>query len=1302
MEKKSEEGLIEQPKYYEHLQYDPMETRNEGIVPASQRILQEPTSSIFTVARPPEYASTGVKPVLNYSIQTGEEFAFEFMRDRANPRKQFIPNAAGDQNTATGYMDLKGILGISHTGSESGSDVSMLATGEKKSVKDLDKKGSYESDNKSYYESARSVQRAASGGGSSRGFSHGYTSSGTSDGSLMKMKVLCSFGGKILPRPSDGKLRYVGGDTRIIRINKDISWQELMQKTSTIYNQAHTIKYQLPGEDLDALVSVSCDEDLQNMMEECNLLEGGEESQKLRMFLFSSSELDDAHFGLGSVDGDSETQYVVAVNGMDLGPRKGSSGHGLESTSGNGLDQLLTFNIGRDRQTVGTSSAPLPSIPVPPSNTLSNQIQGSSFNGYETHMKAYQDRMMDHLENERHPFSTAQPFDSFNDGRHKTFVPSSMPPQYNYSSQYAPSVESPLPMPLHELVSLRQEGLTEGKHSDGGFRVKDAEVPVKEVKLTTDSSTQPKNENEHLPHLEQYDSSVPNHRPSEVSFIPLAPESRASPMPPQHDEKRLEPVQGSMPTSAVNASQTHVSNDNDDYFTSAGSFASGTANSEVDSTEFNYYEPPLRPQRVFHSERIPREQAELQNRLSKSDDNISSQFPIPHSRSGLAQQEPITESVDPLHEDNPNSHAEQSILSAKEPQINPLTVEGGLMQFEKYKELADAINQMNQHGPDEHLNSAQISPVNDHLQEPSPEEADVFGSDNPSAGPDTAIKEQENPVSPPQELHWGDVTTNATSNNSIVTMGQAPPFAAWAVSSAGGVSRDESFVRDATPERGDILIDINDRFPPDLLSDLFSKARFPDDSTGISPLRHDDTGLSLNMQNPEPKRWSFFRNLAPDEFIRKDVSLMDQDHIGFPHPLAKIEEGTTKHYGFSPLELERAGLGHVESQIDFDEEIRQESSGMVGANTNAPHPDYIPSQVVTDLHLLDKDNEAVQADDISFSKLVGNVRTDSEYEEGKIEAGHIGGPIADPLLSEFDIIDLQIIKNEDLEELRELGSGTFGTVYHGKWRGTDVAIKRIKKSCFTGRSSEQERLTIEFWREAEILSRLHHPNVVAFYGVVQDGPGATLATVTEFMVNGSLRHVLLRKDKYLDRRKRLIIAMDAAFGMEYLHSKNIVHFDLKCDNLLVNLKDPMRPICKVGDFGLSKIKRNTLVTGGVRGTLPWMAPELLNGSSNKVSEKVDVFSFGIVMWEILTGEEPYANMHYGAIIGGIVSNTLRPPVPSSCDPEWRRLMEQCWAPDPTARPSFTEIASRLRFMSTATQTKPQGSGTKSGTQTVVP
>ncbi|XP_039042864.1 serine/threonine-protein kinase STY13-like [Hibiscus syriacus] len=156
---------------------------------------------------------------------------------------------------------------------------------------------------------------------------------------------------------------------------------------------------------------------------------------------------------------------------------------------------------------------------------------------------------------------------------------------------------------------------------------------------------------------------------------------------------------------------------------------------------------------------------------------------------------------------------------------------------------------------------------------------------------------------------------------------------------------------------------------------------------------------------------------------------------------------------------------------------------------------------------------------------------------------------------------VQVIKDVDLEDLRELGSDTYGTVYHGKWRGTYVAIKRIKKSFFSGRSSEKDRQIQDFWREAQILSNLHHPNVVAFYGVVPDGSGGTLATVTEYMVNGSHRNFLIKKEM-------LIIAMGAAFGMEYLHSKNIVHFDLKCGNLLVNLRDPQRPIYKIRDFGL--------------------------------------------------------------------------------------------------------------------------------------
>ncbi|KAH0455032.1 hypothetical protein IEQ34_016956 [Dendrobium chrysotoxum] len=224
----------------------------------------------------------------------------------------------------------------------------------------------------------------------------------------------------------------------------------------------------------------------------------------------------------------------------------------------------------------------------------------------------------------------------------------------------------------------------------------------------------------------------------------------------------------------------------------------------------------------------------------------------------------------------------------------------------------------------------------------------------------------------------------------------------------------------------------------------------------------------------------------------------------------------------------------------------------------------------------------------------------------------------------------------------------------------------------------------DFWNEIFMLANLHHPNIITFYGIVWDGPRESFAAITAYMVDGSLRSALINYSRFLDKRKCILIAIDVAFGMEYLHDQNIIHFDLKSDNLLVNLRDPNRPICKVGDFGLSKVKCSTLISSGnPQGTIPWMAPELFNGRRDLISEKVDVFSFGIVMWELLMGQEPYANIPDEVIIDGIVSNTLRPSVPESCDPEWRSLMEQCWSTEPSKRPCFIEIANKLCSMASS-------------------
>lgn len=119
--------------------------------------------------------------------------------------------------------------------------------------------------------------------------------------------------------------------------------------------------------------------------------------------------------------------------------------------------------------------------------------------------------------------------------------------------------------------------------------------------------------------------------------------------------------------------------------------------------------------------------------------------------------------------------------------------------------------------------------------------------------------------------------------------------------------------------------------------------------------------------------------------------------------------------------------------------------------------------------------------------------------------------------------------------------------------------------------------------------------------------------------------------------------------MEYLHAKRIVHFDLKTANLLVGFREKT-PTCKVADFGLSKQKQQTYVTGvsSLRGTLPWIAPEIIK-SPKEVNEKVDVYSFGVVLWELWTMKEPFEGINYHALMHMISTNDeIRPTLPGAC------------------------------------------------------
>ncbi|KAM5553498.1 hypothetical protein ABKV19_025629 [Rosa sericea] len=1114
----------------------------------------------------PSDRSGADRDVDNICVQTGEEFSTEFLQDRIAQRRlaPVVTGVEQHQSKRVGFNlnqnnpqlvneDLNGILGLRRLDSDGSSEFSDFVTAGTGYVPDLEKNVFPSSNVSRQYGGLRRQLSGKFADEVNRDWviprsntppfyvgespqSYSPYGQGFFEGSFsFKMKFLCSFGGRILPRPNDGKLRYVGGDTRILSIHKGTNFEELMKKTLAICNHPHTIKYQLPGEELDALVSVCSDEDLLHMIEEYHELERTEGSQRLRLFLVPLNEPESPSSIEGRVTHPMgpDSQFVFAVNGMlDRSPRKSSSGQSLTSQTshlGNASDYSPTFH--RD---TSTSAFTLENKDV---SLSSSNLSGTS----SKHARQF--------------LGTLQI-------PQKSFIPS--PPLSPVQLQHRDLKNSNVQLHLDQPYC----------HGNGGIALSDVDA-VGYI-----------NNLDHGPPLMNYHQHNKN----------LA-------------ETYLTKKSHNMPSLNRSASED---------FVPSAQYGQGGMN-------FERYMPLRKP--LIHSDKSVSHPKDILELLLPTGNIDASHQKIMHVLSDSR-----------LHE-----HLERSLEGENVPVPLNLIREGSpslempSSSQEREAQLVDQKNKMVTHS-----NQFNISTPHHCKQE---EGLELFSHYTNDTSADKKWK------------HFGG-NVEVTSNDAVMEFKN--------------------------------LLNMN------YLKDAVDSQEYKLDTTSQYSHRiqngTNDQQCSTTISGQSISRPHGLLTVASQEFLISSPqmptsSASDREYsLHDNYPEYVVEKVGSGRHSFEDPKYE--DVCPVQSQpLDNHNDNKVTKSVVIVEDLTNSTPPGIPASkaVYRVSHLEDETSDECS----SPTETEISAAPESEGKGVTADGKHRHETITDAAIAEMEagIYGLQIIKNADLEELQELGSGTFGTVYHGKWRGTDVAIKRIKKSCFSDRSSEQERLTKDFWREAKILSTLHHPNVVALYGVVPDGPGGTLATVAEFMVNGSLRHVLVRKDRVLDRRKRLIILMDTAFGMEYLHLKNIVHFDLKCDNLLVNLRDPERPICKVADFGLSRIKRNTLVSGGVRGTLPWMAPELLNGSSSRVSEKVDVFSFGIVMWEILTGEEPYANMHCGAIIGGIVNNTLRPPIPKRCDLEWKKLMEECWSPDPADRPSFTDITHRLRDMSTALQKK---------------
>ncbi|XP_052894348.1 mitogen-activated protein kinase kinase kinase 12 isoform X1 [Anopheles moucheti] len=246
------------------------------------------------------------------------------------------------------------------------------------------------------------------------------------------------------------------------------------------------------------------------------------------------------------------------------------------------------------------------------------------------------------------------------------------------------------------------------------------------------------------------------------------------------------------------------------------------------------------------------------------------------------------------------------------------------------------------------------------------------------------------------------------------------------------------------------------------------------------------------------------------------------------------------------------------------------------------------------------------------------------------------------------------ISYETITDMVWLGSGAQGAVFRGKLRNEMVAVKKVHDL-----------------KETDIrhLRKLDHENIVKFKGVCTQAPAFCI--IMEYCPHGSLQKKLQDSGGIISPQQLVSWSQQIALGMQYLHTHKIIHRDLKSPNILIGDGD----VIKISDFGTSREWNEISTKMSFAGTVAWMAPEVIRNWP--CNEKVDIWSYGVVLWELLTGEVPYKNVDSSQILYGVGSYLLHLPIPDTCPEGFKLLIKQCWSTKPRNRPSFKIILTHL-------------------------
>eukprot|EP01094_Clydonella_sp_ATCC50884_P025548 TRINITY_DN6757_c0_g1_i1.p1 TRINITY_DN6757_c0_g1~~TRINITY_DN6757_c0_g1_i1.p1 ORF type:complete len:645 (+),score=137.06 TRINITY_DN6757_c0_g1_i1:276-2210(+) len=282
------------------------------------------------------------------------------------------------------------------------------------------------------------------------------------------------------------------------------------------------------------------------------------------------------------------------------------------------------------------------------------------------------------------------------------------------------------------------------------------------------------------------------------------------------------------------------------------------------------------------------------------------------------------------------------------------------------------------------------------------------------------------------------------------------------------------------------------------------------------------------------------------------------------------------------------------------------------------------------------------------------------------------------------------INVKQLQWGKKIGKGGMGEVFLAQWNGTAVALKKL----FRGEGKN----VADFFKEATVMSKLSHPNIVLFMGVSVTAAGDYII-VTEFVSGGSLWDIMHpdfgssdeegqesepawgegapqdpAPEHEITRERAHRILVQTVRGMAYLHSLNppIIHRDLKSQNLLLTEDWNV----KVADFGLARVQVQNTMTA--TGTPQWSAPEVIR--REHYTTAADVFSFGIILYEVLTGAVPYRHLSAFAAAHAVAYSGLRPSFPAGTDPAYVDLASRCWQEEADFRPTFDQLVEELDSM----------------------